>query len=93
MLALTDNAAHTIRGLISQSDVPDGAGLRITNGPDDRSLTLSLAALPAEDDQVLDSSGARVFLDQRAAAVLDDKTLDAVTDPEGRLQFGITEQG
>ena len=37
------------------------------------------------------SLGARVFLAPQAASLLDDKTLDAATDDEGRLQFGITQ--
>ena len=93
MLTLTSRAASTIRDLLQESDVPDSGGLRISNDPESATLTLSLAAVPAEDDQVLDDAGARLFLDSQAATVLDDKTLDAASGTDGRLQFGIAEQG
>ena len=92
MLTLTTQAAAEIRNLIEQPEVPEGGGLRIANDATAGSLTLSLAALPAEDDEVLDTSGARLFLDPQAAVLLDDKTLDVVPDPEGSVQFTIAEQ-
>jgi iron-sulfur cluster assembly protein len=91
MLTLTDTAATTIRELVERSEVPAG-GLRIADDPAGASLTISLAAVPAEDDQVLDAAGAKLFLDPKAAQVLDDKTLDAGADAEGRVQFGVAQQ-
>ncbi|MCZ2804909.1 Fe-S cluster assembly protein HesB [Modestobacter sp. VKM Ac-2983] len=93
MLTLTPQAATAIRGILDQSETPEQGGLRIANDPTAQSLALSLAAVPAEDDQVLDQSGARVFLDEKAATVLDDKVLDAQPDPTGKVQFGIAESG
>jgi iron-sulfur cluster assembly protein len=93
MLTLTPNAANAIRALVTGSDLPDAGGLRIADDPGGTSLTLTLAAVPAEDDQVVDESGAHVFVAPQVAAVLDDKALDATTDREGRLQFGITQPG
>ena len=93
MLTLTPNAATTIRALVEGSEIPDAGGLRIAKEPTAEALTLSLAAVPAEDDQVLDASGARLFLDPEAAVILEDKTLDAGADAEGRLMFGIAEKG
>lgn len=93
MLTLTPNASSAIRALVDASDLPEAAaGLRIADDPNQQAaLTLSLAAVPAEDDQVIDEAGARVFLAPRAATMLDNKALDAATDGEGHLQFGITE--
>jgi iron-sulfur cluster assembly protein len=91
MLTLTATAATTIRELVQRSEVPEG-GLRIADDPTGASLTISLAAVPAEDDQVLDAAGAKLFLDPKAAQVLDDKTLDAGADAEGRVQFGVAQQ-
>ena len=93
MLTLTPNATSAIRALVDASDLPDEvAGLRIADDPNQAAaLTLSLAAVPAEDDQVVDEAGARVFLAPHAATLLDGKALDAATDDEGNLQFGITE--
>lgn len=93
MLTLTTQAASEIRNIVDQPDVPDGGGLRIANDTNAGTLTLSLAAVPAEDDKVLDDSGARVFLDPQAAVILDDKTLDVTADRDGRTQFAITPQG
>ncbi len=33
-----------------------------------------------------------MFLDQQAALMLDDKSLDAATDTQGRVQFTVNEQ-
>jgi len=93
MLTLTTQAASEIRNIVDQPDVPDGGGLRIANDASAGSLTLSLAAVPAEDDKVLDESGARVFLDPQAAVILDDKMLDVTADGDGRTQFAISPQG
>ena len=65
--------------------------MRIATDPTG-ALKLRLAATPAEDDTVLDADGARLFLDSSATALLDDKTLDAVTDPSGQVQFAVAEQ-
>jgi Fe-S cluster assembly iron-binding protein IscA len=93
MLTLTPNAASAIRALVDGSDLPDAGGLRIADEPGGQALTITLAAVPAEDDQVLDEMGARVFLAPQAATLLDHKTLDAATDGEGHLQFGVSESG
>ena len=93
MLTLTPNAASAIRALMESSELPDAGGLRISDDPSGTSLSLTLAAVPAEDDRIIDEAGAHVFLAPQAATLLDDKTLDAATDDEGRLQFGITQSG
>jgi hypothetical protein len=46
-------------------------------------LRLSVALLPSEDDEVLEEQGARVFLEPEAAALLDDKVLDATASRTG----------
>jgi Fe-S cluster assembly iron-binding protein IscA len=55
-------------------------------------LTLALAAGPATGDDVVENSGARVFLEPEAGALLEDKTLDAAHDAQGNLQFSIGQQ-
>ena len=92
MLTLTPNAASMIRTLVDQSEVSETGGMRIASDQGAGALTLSVAAVPAEDDQVVEAEGARIFLDAQAAALLDHKTLDADASPDGRLQFGIAEQ-
>ena len=92
MLAVTDVAAMAIRDITAAQEVPEGAGLRIATDATAGSLMLSLAPEPAEGDQIVDSAGARVFLDSEAAMLLDDKALDAEVDATGAVQFAVAEQ-
>lgn len=92
MLSVTDNAATAIRDITSQEAVPPGAGLRIAADETGGSLTLSLVAEPYSGDQVVDSAGARLFLDADAALLLDDKELDVAVDPSGDVQFAVADQ-
>lgn len=87
MLAVTDEAITTIRQLTDSSQAPQGAGLRIAANPADGSLTVGLAAAPAQGDETVSRSGTSVFLDPDAATLLSDKTLDATSDEAGRVQF------
>jgi iron-sulfur cluster assembly protein len=54
-------------------------------------LQVSIVPLPAEDDEVIEEAGARVFLDPGAASLLDDKVLDAEV-AEGQVAFTIADQ-
>jgi Fe-S cluster assembly iron-binding protein IscA len=92
MLAVTDNAATVIRDLTSQNEVPVGSGLRIAADASEGSLTLSLVPEPEDGDQIVDTRGARLFLDEDAAQMLEDKELDAAVDPGGSVQFAVGEQ-
>jgi iron-sulfur cluster assembly protein len=91
MLTLTDNAVTVIRTIAGQQDAPQG-GLRISTDPAAGSLTLSLAPEPVAGDRVLDTEGARLFLDTDAAEFLDDKALDATVDGQGAVHFAVAEQ-
>lgn len=93
MLTLTENAVAVIQNLTGQPEVPEGAGLRIATDQSAGALTLSLAEGPLDGDEVVDASGARLFLDPDAAMLLDDKALDAAVDPDGRVQFAVSESG
>jgi iron-sulfur cluster assembly protein len=82
VLAISEDAATAIRGIVGASGVPEGAGLRITREmtTDDRGeprtdLRLSVVAAPEEGDEVLEEE--RVFVDPDAAGLLKDKLLDA----------------
>jgi iron-sulfur cluster assembly protein len=92
MLTLTDHAATAVRGLTHQPDAPDGAGLRIATDPARGALTLTVAPQPWSGDQVIDTAGARLFLDPEAATMLEDKALDATTDGDGQVKFTVAEQ-
>jgi iron-sulfur cluster assembly protein len=46
---------------------------------------------PDVDDQVIEEEGARVFVEPEAAAILEDKVLDATVVGD-RVQFSLNEQ-
>ncbi|MEH1013513.1 iron-sulfur cluster biosynthesis family protein [Micromonospora sp. CPCC 206060] len=92
MLTMTDNAVLVIRDLTAQQSVPEVGGLRIASDPGAGSLSIELVPQPAQGDQVVDSNGARVFLDSGAAELLNGTSMDAEVDDEGVIQFGFTEK-
>ena len=53
---------------------------------------MDLTPSPEPDDQVVESAGARVFLEESAALALDDKVLDAQLDEGGAVRFAIGAQ-
>ena len=92
MLALTAQAATVIEGILDDSDAGPDGGLRIsgsTDGNGGAELDFALTDAPAEGDEVVRDGGATVFLDEVAAAVLDDKTLD-VEAHEDHFHFSLT---
>jgi Fe-S cluster assembly iron-binding protein IscA len=95
MLTLTDTAADVVKQL-TEIDAPnDDAGLRISaqpDGEDGPGLLLSAAPAPEDGDQVVAEAGARVFLDESAAVMLDDKILDAQVGSDGAVQFAVGQQ-
>ena len=94
MLALTDSAVEAVKRLVETSDDAEGSsGLRMVVEPAGprTNLQLSIVPLPAEDDQVIEEQGVRVFLEPEAAALLDDKILDASVD-QGEVAFTLAVQ-
>ncbi len=93
MLTLTDSAVTAIRNLTAQPELPEDTGLRIMSqnegGP---AFQVTLAESPAAGDQVIETSGARVFLEPDAAVALDDKSLDAQVDDQGTVAFTLADQ-
>ncbi|MFI5782988.1 hypothetical protein [Nocardia sp. NPDC051570] len=92
MLMLTPTALEAVRTLTSAEGTPQDAGLRIFTDDGDQSLQLAVAAVPAEQDQVLSAEGSRIFLDEKAAAFLDDKILDTGLDSDGQGAFVLAQQ-
>ena len=93
MLTLTENAADIVKQIADQVPDADASGLRIsTEEGADAGLTITAVESPQPGDQVVDESGARVFLDDTAATILDDKVLDAEVQPDGAVQFGLGQQ-
>ena len=95
MLALTENAVEAVQEILSSSEeAPELGGLRLAAEPagTQMNLQLSVVALPAEDDEVIEEQGARLFLDPEAASLLDDKVLDARIE-SNQVAFTIADQG
>lgn len=94
MLALTDQARDVIKGIVEEGELGPKGGLRITAGSEsngDTALEFELAESPLEGDEVLTEGGATVFLDEVAAEVLADKTLD-VEEHGDHFHFSLGEQ-
>jgi iron-sulfur cluster assembly protein len=94
VLALTDSAVEAVKDVVAASDETAATGgLRLFAEQTEMqtNLQLSIVTLPAEDDEVIEEAGARVFLDPGAASLLDDKVLDAEV-AEGQVAFTIADQ-
>lgn len=96
MLVLTDAAAEVVKSLTATPQAPEGAGLRIASSTADQenlgALQVSAAPGPSENDQVIESGGAHVYLEPHAAMYLDDKVLDARVDSAGNAHFTLAVQ-
>jgi len=97
MLTLTDNATAIVTTLVSrQSETPE-AGLRIHSTPAAEAgggarLAVLVTSDPEPQDQIVEVSGTRLFLDETAATALEDKILDAGVDDEGSVSFAVLPQ-
>ena len=94
MLAISENAAEAIQTIVASSpEIPEDSGLRIVarSEGDQEKLELTIAAIPAEDDRVVEEHGAHVFLDPEAASYLEDKVLDARVEGQN-VGFALLEQ-
>jgi iron-sulfur cluster assembly protein len=94
MLTLTENASTIVRDITAQPGMSETAGLRITTELGDQAgFAISAADQPQADDQVVEQSGATIYLDQDSAQLLDDKILDAAVDDQGKVEFALAVQG
>jgi len=94
LLALTDSAVEAVKNIVSSSDeASETGGLRMVaeQAGMQTNLQLSVVPLPAEDDEVIEEQGARVFLEPEAASLLDDKVLDASVEQD-QVAFTIADQ-
>ena len=94
MLALTENAVEAVKSIVSSSDeASETGGLRMVaeRAGTQANFQLSVVPLPAEDDEVIEEQGVRVFLEQEAASLLDDKVLDANVEQD-QVAFTIADQ-
>nr|WP_202893481.1 Fe-S cluster assembly protein HesB [Kribbella italica] len=92
-MTLTENATLVIKSITGVDGAPEGAGVRISQeNPTDPALAVTTTEAPKPGDQVVEESGARVFLEQNAANTLDDKILDAAVDDKGGVEFLLVPQ-
>jgi iron-sulfur cluster assembly protein len=97
MLVLTEAAAEAVKALTADPPLAAGSGLRIASNTSEPeapgTLEVSAAAGPSENDLVIEAAGAHVYLEPRAAALLEDKVLDAQVDQDGQAHFSLGVQG
>ena len=93
MLKITEQAQEAITAIVADGGVGDSGGLRITgtgsNG--ETALDFDLAEAASEGDQTVTEGTATLFLDETAAAVLNDKVLDVHAHGD-HFHFSIDEQ-
>ncbi len=95
MLTLTPAASEAVNSLMEVTEMPDGAGIRISPvgvSEGHAELSIGLAEAPEASDDVVEQEGARVFVEPDVTPLLDDKTLDAWVD-DGRVTFAVREPG
>jgi len=99
MLALTPTAAEVVESIVSQQELPDTAGLRITSQEGEaaadgsgsqRDLRLSVVEQPEAGDSLVE--GSQVYVEPgETAELLEDKVLDA--EVEGNeVRFSLAQQ-
>jgi iron-sulfur cluster assembly protein len=92
MLTLTENASAVVKEIASQTG-GEGPALRIAAEPGQGAgFGISAADHPEPGDQIVEQSGATVYLESQAADVLSDKILDAAVDEAGNVEFALGQQ-
>ncbi|MGH2805833.1 MAG: HesB/YadR/YfhF-family protein [Actinomycetota bacterium] len=94
MLTISPGAAEVIKQIVTSSQVTEEGGIRLSVEPiDDQSakLDLTIAGSPEPGDSLVEQEGAKVFVDENAARLLDDKVLDAALEGD-KVSFAIVEQ-
>jgi iron-sulfur cluster assembly protein len=93
MLTLTDTASTVVKEIVARRGGPEGTGLRISaEEPDATEFSVAVVPTPEEHDAVVEQAGAYVYVGERAALALDDKTLDARILDDGRVSFDVLPQ-
>jgi iron-sulfur cluster assembly protein len=93
LLALTNSAVKAVKGIVSSSEqAPETGGLRVVadRAAGQANFQLSVVAQPAENDEIVEEQGARLFLDPEAASLLEDKVLDVLDASVEQSQVAFT---
>lgn len=94
MLSVSRTAADAIKLIVSASPIPAEGGIRLAAEPIDEHATkleLSLVETPEPGDAIVEEEGAKVFVEQNTAVLLDGKVLDATVEQDG-VSFSISDQ-
>jgi Fe-S cluster assembly iron-binding protein IscA len=86
MLQLTHAAASQLAEARDAQGLPATAGIRVFAEPrpeGELAVALTFATVPAEDDEVSELDGTRLFVAPEVAAPLADAALDVEETPEG----------
>jgi iron-sulfur cluster assembly protein len=77
VLTLTGTAVEAIRILTTKPGLPKDSGLRIVHHDSAGGLELTITPGPDAGDEVIETDGARVFLQTKVAAMLGGRALNA----------------
>lgn len=92
MLTLTQTAAEAVKEIVSRVPLAEEGGVRIRDAGGSSGFELSVAPDAQPHDTVVVTEGARVFLDENAAAALEDRVLDAELAEDGAVRFALAAQ-
>lgn len=93
MLTLTETASTVVKSIVAQDPAVADGGLRIGTGPGgENDFAVSVVASAAPGDSLVESDGARVYLEPAASAALDEKVLDAQVGENGSVTFALMPQ-
>ncbi len=94
MLTLSSGAVAAIREITHQPGLSEQTGVRIAAtapGNGSPAFEIAVASMPEPTDDVIESEGARVFLDPEASVAFEDKELDAEIS-DGQIRFRVEDQ-
>lgn len=93
MLTLTESASTVVKSIVDREPTATDGALRIAPGASgENDFTVSIVTEPTPGDQLVESGGARVYLEPTASAALDDKMLDAQVSEAGAVTFALVPQ-
>lgn len=93
MLTLTETATTVVKQIVAGTPDAENGGLRIGKGSaEERDFAVSIVATPEPGDALVESDGAKVFLEPSTSQILEDKTLDAQVGENGTVTFALVPQ-
>lgn len=88
MITITPRALTVIRRVTTHPSMKSTAGVRIACREDAKApLQVRAVETPRVGDRVLERAGGRLYLESNAARRVEGRELDAVIEPDGRVQF------